>query len=176
MGFYDNVDMNVKQMSERCREYYLPEEYVVVMNIDREPFTYTIQRPENVQIHQPSTVEKELYYTKEPETITLQPGQTRLVPAYESDYIIKQLTDKIVLSGRGKIIADGGTPKESTGDPSTQHKYIQAIFQGKKNVISEYNQEVSDNESQAEQVEKELNAELETATPRSPGRPKKQIA
>lgn len=177
MGFYDNLDMNVKTMAERCREYYAPEEFVVVMNIDTEPFKYQIQRPENVVIHQPSNVTKELYYSKDPDVVTLEVAQTRLVPAYEADHVIKQLVDKMVLRNRGKIIADGGTPSESGMDPSVQHKYITQIYQGKKDFMSEYNNQLNAENTQRESVAKELDDdELDTAIARGPGRPKKQVA
>ena len=156
MSFYDNQDGSMKTMHERCREYYAPEEFVVVMNIDTEPFTYMQQRPENVQINNPSAMTKELYYLKDPDVITLTPGQTRMVPAYEADNFIKQLTDKMVLRNRQKVIEGGNNPSESAMDPQTQHKYIQAIFQGKKDFMNEYNQQVSMPVQQANQIEREL--------------------
>lgn len=176
MGYYDNLDMNVKTMAERCREYYSPEEFVIVMNIDTEPFLYQIQRPENVQIHQPSNVTKELYYLKDPDSVTLESGKTRLVPAYEADHFIKQIVDKIVLRSRGKIIEEGQTPSESAMDPATQHKYIKQIYQGKKDFMSEYNQQMEQVDATRQMVEKELNDELETTAPRRPGRPAKPVA
>lgn len=176
MGFYDNDNMDQKTMYERCREYYAPEEFVVVMNIDIIPFTYVIQRPENVTIHQPSQVTKELYYTKDPDVITLQPGQTRMVPAYEADAVIKQLVDNIVMRNRAKIIDETGkNPQESTKDPTTQHKYIKQIYQGKRDFMNEYNQQVNAPAELDNQIEKELTNDLDPIT-RGPGRPKKQIA
>jgi hypothetical protein len=176
MGFYDSQDDSIKTVHERCREYYSPAEFVVVMNIDTEPFTYTIQRPENVTIHQPSPVEKELYYLKDPDTITLQPGQTRMVPAYEADHIIKQLMDRIVLRRRGKVIEDGGTPKESVMDPATQRKYITQIYQGKRDFMSEYNDSRNAEEKSKEAIEKALEDDLEPAAAKPSQRPAKSAA
>jgi hypothetical protein len=176
MGYYDNLDNGVKTVHERCREYFSPAEFVVIMNIDTEAFTYTIQRPENVTIHQPSPVEKELYYLKDPDTITLEPGQTRLVPAYEADWMIKCLMDKMVLRNRGKVIAEGGTPRESVMDPATQHKYIRAIFQGKRDFMTEYNSARLADEKSKEAIERALDDELEPAAARPAAKPAKQAA
>jgi hypothetical protein len=77
---------------------------------------------------------------KNPERITMQPGATRLVPAYEADLMIKASIDKMVYANRSKIIADAGTPKESVSDPDTQRKYIESIYQGKRDFMSEYNE------------------------------------
>lgn len=156
MSYYDNLDMNVKTIVERCREYYNPEDFVVIMNVDSKALTYTIQRPENVLIHQPSQVTKELYYTKDPDTIIVQPGQTRLVPAYEADHFIKQLTDIIVIRNRAKIIETGLNPTESAMDPAVQHKYIKQIFQGKRDFMNEYNQQLQAQESARALANKDL--------------------
>lgn len=176
MGYYDNLNTEVKTVHERCREYYLPQDFVVVMNIDTEPFTYTIQRPENVTIHQPSPVEKELYYLHDPDTITLTPGQTRLVPAYEADHVIKQLIDKIVLRNRGRLIAEGQTPKESAMDPPTQHKYIRQIYQGKRDFISAYNDQQQTGTQPGNVIDKALEDELEPGAAKAAGQPAKQTA
>lgn len=163
---YDSLDMNVKTVAERCREYYKPQDFVMIMNIDTEPFTYTIQRPDNVVINQPSPVTKELYYSKEPDNITLAPGQTRLVPAYEADWFIKSLMDKMIFRNRKKIIDEGNTPSESATDPSTQHRYIKQIYQGKKDFMSEYNKQLSQDKAE----------EKPDVQPRRPGRPAQQTA
>lgn len=176
MGFYDNLDNNIKTVHERCRDYYSPADFVVIMNIDTLPFTYTIQRPENVTIHQPSAVEKELYYTKDPDTITLQPGQTRMVPAYEADWAIKCLIDRLVLRHRGKDLEEGKTPKESAMDPATQHKYIKQIYQGKKDFMTEYNATQAQPAAANTTMEQEISNDLEPTAQRHVGRPAKQAA
>jgi hypothetical protein len=159
-NYYDTANNDVKTMVERCRDYYAPEDFVIVMNIDTKPFTYDIQRPENVIINQTSSVTSELYYKANPDHIVLEPGQTRLCPAYEADHIIKQLVDVIVLRNRGKIIADGGTPQESAVDPATQNKYIRMIFQGKKDFMQDYNQQnIEDANNMQQELEKALEDE-----------------
>lgn len=178
MSYYDATDMTIKTMAERCRDYYAPEKFVIVMNIDTQSFTYSIQRPENVQINQPSSVTKELYYLKDPDVVTLQPGQTRLVPAYEADHVIKQLVDKMVLRNRAKIIAEEGTPQESAMDPTTQHRYIQAIFQGEKDFMEDYNKQINAENTSRALVAEDLedNEPVSQEAPRRPGRPAKQTA
>lgn len=179
-NFYDSGDTGVKTMPERLREYYDPQDFVMIMNIDTEDFGYTIQRPENVNIHQPSAVTKELYYAKDPDVITLKPGETRMAPAYEADWMIDQLVKKLVLRNRGKFMNQSGqlldpskVPTESATDSGTQHKYIKQIFQGKRDFMSEYNQQSQPKNDAIADLEKELDNE---PTSRHPGRPKKQVA
>jgi hypothetical protein len=128
----------VKTVQERCREYYKMGKFVVVMNIDTQPFVYQVQRVEN-QMVTDDGVSQTTTNLKNPERITLQPGQTRLVPAYEADLMIKALIDKIVYSNRRADEADGRSPRESVMDPQTQHKYIKQIYQGTKDFFAEYN-------------------------------------
>jgi hypothetical protein len=132
-------DNEQKTVQERCREYYAIGDFVVVMNIDTNPFAYQVQRVENQSFDQPDTVHMNITNVKNPERITMQPGETRLVPAYEADLMIKALMDKIVYANRGKIISESGTPKESVSDPDTQRKYISSIYQGKRDFMQEYN-------------------------------------
>lgn len=192
-SYYDNLNMDVKTLPERLREYYKPEDFVVIMNIDTKPLGYSIQRPENVRIHQPSPVTKELYYDKDPDQITLEPGDTRLCPAYEADWAIKQIIDVIVIGNRAQVALDGKTPTESAMDPSTQHKYIKKIFQGKRDFMSEYNQQLNKENDNRKQLEHDLEDNLPTGgstyTPnlrgnndsvnepvkRGPGRPKAEV-
>lgn len=172
-SYYDNLNMDVKTMPERLREYYEPGDFVIVMNIDTKPFSYICQREENIRIHQPTSVTKELYYDKDPDNITLAPGETRLCPAYEADIMIKQLIDTIVLANRAKVAAGGSNPTESAMDPSVQHKYIKQIFQGKRDFMNEYNQQLSKDSDSRTQAEKDLeDAPVEPTVRRGPGRPK----
>jgi len=163
-SYYDNLDMNVKTVAERCREYYKPADFVVIMNIDDEDFSYTIQHPENVVINQPSPVTKELYYSKEPDNVTMKPGQTRLVAAYEADWMIKSLMDKMIFRNRAKVIAEGNTPSESAVDPATQHRYIKQIYQGKKDFMDEYNKQLTRENAQRESIGKELDESAKRPT------------
>jgi len=168
-SFYDPSNDTVKTVYERCREYYSPEDFVVVMNIDTKPLKYMVQRPENVVIDQPSAVTKELYYKADPEIVTLQPGQTRLVPAYEADHMIKALIDKLVLDKRGIAIKEAqrkGTEDEdvqvllqtmeSVNDPATQNRYIKQIFQGKRDFLAAYNDQVNTENKARESVANDL--------------------
>jgi hypothetical protein len=192
----------VKTVQERCREYYKMGKFVVVMNIDTHPFMYQVQRVEN-QMVSDDGVSQTIVNMKNPERITLQPGQTRLVPAYEADLMVKALIDKIVYSNRHIDELKGNTPKESVMDPSTQHKYIKQIYQGTRDFLEDYNtsinkQSVLDDldeatntnaeldraRSEANELRKEL-AELkaakeenndQTQIKRSPGRPPKQTS
>ena len=128
-----------KTVQERCREFYPINAFVVVMNIDTTPFMYQVQRVENQSVDDDG-VHQNVTNVKNPERIIMQPGDTRLVPAYEADLMIKALMDKIVYSARSKVIAEEGTPKESVRDPETQRKYIESIYQGQRDFMSEFNE------------------------------------
>ncbi len=172
MSYYDNNNMDIKSMAERCRDYYDPADFVIIINPDIEPFQYVIQRPENVKIHQPSAVTKELYYLKEPDVVLLNPGQTRMVPAYEADHVIKNLSDRMIIRNRAKQDAEGLAPTESTNDPATQHKYVKMIYQGKRDFMNEFNAQLTAEQSRNQEVSNELDAEPK----RGPGRPKISVA
>lgn len=131
----------LKTVQERCREFYNIGDFVVIMNIDTLPFVYQVQRAEN-QSFDDDGVHRSIVNVKNPERITLQPGETRLVPAYEADLMIKALIDKLVYSNRSKIIAAEGTPNESVSDPETQRRYIKQIYQGKRDFMQEYNDSI----------------------------------
>lgn len=187
--FYSSQNSEVKTIQERCREYYALEDFVVIMNVDVKPFQYMVQRPENVIINQPNSVTKELYYKKDPEVITLQPGQTRLVPAYEADIMIKALIDAIVMGKRriafNRARSEGMTEDQISAlsqtlehpmDPTTQNKYIREIFQGKQDLLNSYNQQASAPVQSAAEKDLELDEPTTETIRRSPGRPKKQVA
>jgi hypothetical protein len=174
--------MDIKTVQERCREYYAISDFVVVMNIDTEPFAYQIQRPENFDYEQPDPVTMNVVMTKPPERIVLQPGETRLCPAYEADLMIKNLMDKMIYRSRGSAISEAKEKgeenvniKESVMDPETQHRYIKEIYQGKKDFLHEYNQSIDKVKSD---VAKDLEDDepVTSETPRRPGRPAKQAA
>lgn len=139
-GFYGDVDSSndVMTVQERCRDYYKIGTFVVIMNIDTSPFVYQVQREANQSVSDDG-VSQTIINVKPPERITLQPGQTRLVPAYEADLMIKALIDKIVNANRSKDLSDEKTPRESVMDPQTQKKYIALIYQGQKDFLTDYN-------------------------------------
>lgn len=142
--YYGQVNSSDEQktIQERCREFYGINEFVVVMNIDTLPYVYQVQRIENQSFDESDSPHMNITNIKPPERIIMQTGETRLVPAYEADLMIKGLIDKIVYRNREKIIVDSKgeeSPRESVADPSTQRKYIGEIYQGKRDFLSEYN-------------------------------------
>lgn len=171
-----NSDNEIKTVQERCREFYSVADFVIIMNIDTQPFVYQIQRPENQSVNEDG-VHKNIYDVKPPERIIMQPGDTRLVPAYEADLMIKSLIDKIVYSKRAIVIAANKgketqePPRESVMDPETQRKYIREIYQGKRDFLEEYNNSLKNHD-----VAKDLEDEPPTTAPRRPGRPARQAA
>lgn len=191
-----NEEMTVQ---ERCREFYKIGEFVVVMNIDTKPFVYQVQRVENQSVNDEG-VHQNIENIKPPERIIMQPGDMRLVPAYEADLMIKALIDRLVYSGRAIHIEahkhddQPEPPKESVRDPATQRKYIKAIYQGKRDFLDEFNSKKSElDDDELDEVKEEnerLKAELEKLkvaqlgnnnditdeTPKRIGRPPKQTA
>lgn len=169
-----SADNEIKTVQERCREFYAINDFVVVMNIDRFPFVYQVQRVENQSFDQPDPVHMNITNIKNPERIILQPAESRLVPAYEADLMIKSLMDKIVYRDRAQTIVDSNgeeTPKDSVMDPATQRKYIKKIYQGKRDFMQEYNDSLKKPD-----VAKDLEDDSQTEAPRRPGRPAKQTA
>lgn len=167
-------DNEIKTVQERCREFYAVNDFVVVMNIDRFPFVYQVHRVENQSFDQPDTVHMNITNVKPPERIIMQPGDSRLVPAYEADIMIKALIDKIVYRDRERIILDSNgeeTPKESVMDPYTQRKYIKEVYQGKRNFMEEYNQSLK-----KPNVLEDLEDDNTETTPKRRGRPAQQTA
>lgn len=186
-----NEEMTVQ---ERCREFYKIGAFVVVMNIDTMPFVYQVQRAENQSVNDEG-VHQNISNIKPPERITMQPGDTRLVPAYEADLMIKALIDKLVYTHREKHIAlhkndeQPDPPKESVRDPFTQRKYIELIYQGQRDFMEEFNktkktalddlgeselEKLREEKAKLEQELAKLRIEKDdpvTATPRRPGRP-----
>lgn len=183
-----------KTVQERCREYYPIGSFVVVMNIDTQPHVYQVQRIENQAVNEEG-VHRNIENVKPAERITMQPGDMRLVPAYEADLMIKSLMDRIIYRNRAKHIElhkhdeTPTPPTESVRDPATQRKYISAIYQGTRNFLDEFNskhkeQMTDDIKAENMRLKEELERlkkaqgnednEPKEDAPRRPGRPSKQ--
>lgn|ERR1035437_167843 len=133
-----------KTLRDRCRDLYAPEDFVTVINIDTSPITYQFMPPEHQKIFQPAPYAQEIHNVKPPKRVTLQPGETKLCPAYEADLMIEALVKQIT-SKRTQRKIDAGElePRLATSnwsDPQIQISLIKDIFQGKQDLVSKYNE------------------------------------
>lgn len=155
---------------ERLRRYYATSDFVTVINVDTKPLKYQFMRPEGQETFQPSPYESETHNLENPRVVTLQPGETKLCPAYEADLMIENLI-KQISSSKTQDLVDAGTlrPDRATtnwSDPQLQTDLIEEIFLGKQDLVGQFNAQNVRGE-----VEKEL--ELEPAEPARRGRPPK---
>lgn len=164
-------DSNVQTLGQRLREHYEPEDFVTVINIDTEPIRYQFTTPSDIETFSDYPGHKDTIVKRPPQVVTLQPGETKLCPAYEADLmienLIKQMTSRQVASEAEK---QGLLYKTANWtDPVLQDKMIKEIFIGKKDLVSTFNQELKPN------VEKDLLDEP-TKEPARRGRPPKEVA
>lgn len=131
-----------KNLRERLRDYYSDSEFVTVQNIDTKPLTYQFMPPENQEFVQTAAYAGELYNKKNPVVETLQPGQTKLCPAYEADLMLEVLIKQITSRKVAVAIEMGDAqPWQSANwsDPQTQTNIIEQAFLGKQDLIGSYN-------------------------------------
>lgn len=171
------TNTNIQTLGQRLREYYSPEDFVTVQNVDTLPITYQFTSPTDRETFSDYPGHKETIMKRPPQRVTLQPGETKLCPAYEADLmienLIKQMTSK---STANKIATGDAVAWQSTNwsDPIVQEKLIGQIFLGKKDILGEYN---SDLDKPNTDVEKDLLDEPTEPTPEPArrGRPPKAI-
>lgn len=162
---------DVKPLRERLREYYGETDFVTVINIDTKPLKYQFMPPDGQQFVQSGAWNGETYNIKPPQVVILQPGGTKLCPAYEADLMIENLIKQVVAGGVENKIRLGQLRPDAIADwtdPVTQKNLINKIFLGKQDLIGQFNQTVND----AKQPEvKESNDS--TGQPARIGRPPK---
>jgi hypothetical protein len=179
-----------KTLGERLRDYYDPEDFVTVQNVDSKPLSYQFMDPKNEQFFQAAPHLSETVQSKPPIVETLQPGQTKLCPAFEADRMLETLIKQITSSKTSRLIAEGKyQPWQSANwsDPRTQKSIIEEAFLGKEDLIGNYNKSQTDTKrSVTKDLELEETSESEpkfpdqtsnpieavpNEQPRRPGRP-----
>lgn len=161
------TDANVKPIRERLRERYDPEDFVTIINVDTQPVKYQFASPSDVETYSDYPGHKNTIQKRVPQVVILQPGDTKLCPAYEADQMIEATIKQIAVRRvQDKVDAGSLDAQRATADwtdPYFQTKLIDQIFVGKKDILNAYNQEMKPS------VEKDL--ELETP---KVGRPRKE--
>lgn len=155
---------SVKMIRERLRELYDPEDFVTVINIDTKPVTYQFARPSDLETYSDFPGHKNTIQKGYPQRVTLQPGDTKLVPAYEADLMIEAVIKQVAVSRIQDRVDSGELDKRVATadwtDPNFQNAMIKEIFVGKKDILNEYNKPVVD-------VSKDLELNDPTTAPRS---------
>ena len=156
-------DSSVKMIRERLRELYDPEDFVTVINIDTQPVTYQFAAPQDTETFSDYPGHKNTIQKRPPQRITLQPGDTKLVPAYEADQMIEATVKQIAIN-RIQAKIDSGELDKRVGvadwtDPYFQNETIKNIFLGKKDILNDYNVKPVD-------VSKDLELDVIPPTPR----------
>jgi len=165
------TDSSVKMIRERLRELYDPEDFVTVINVDTNPVTYQFAAPQDSETFSDYPGHKNTIQKRPPQRITLQPGDTKLVPAYEADQMIEATVKQVAMS-RIQAKIDAGEIDKRVGvadwtDPYFQNTLISQIFIGKKDILSDYN-------SKPVEVSKDLELN-EIEQPKPVGRPRKEV-
>jgi len=146
------VSSDTKTLGERLREYYDASEFVTIQNIDTQPIRYQFASPEDVETFSSYPGHKDTIVKRPPQVVTLQPGETKLCPAYEADLMIENLIKQISVRKAEQQARDNKV-LFSTGnwtDPELQKTLIDQIFVGKEDVVSKYNAQVKEKPSGVE--------------------------
>lgn len=163
------TNAEVKPIRERLRTMYEPEDFVTVINGDTKPLTYQFAAPQDQETYSDYPGHKNTIMKRPPQRLTLQPGQTKLVPAYEADLMIEAGVKQMAMSKLQERI-DGGlveARQASTDwtDPFFQTEAIKRFYVGKKDILAVYNT----------QPTAEVAKDLELDESRRPGRPRKEV-
>ncbi len=150
-------DSDTKTLGERLRDFYDPEDFVTVQNVDTKPVIYQFVSPTDTETFSDYPGHKDTIQKKPPVRRTLQPGETRLCPAHEADMIIEVLIKQITSDKVRQEIDDGTAVKWQSANwtnPATQKALIKEIFLGKQDVFAKYNKDQAAKKMTA--IEKDL--------------------
>lgn len=165
-------DSGVKMIRERLRDRYDPEDFVTVINIDTSPVTYQFAAPQDIETYSEYPGHKDTVQKRPPQRITLQPGDTKLVPAYEADMMIEVLIKQLAMHTLQDKLDAGTITKNPMGntadwtDPLFQESMIKQIFVGKRDILNDYN---------SRPVATEVAKDLDFNEPKPIGRPRKEV-
>lgn len=166
-------DSTIQTLGQRLREAYDPQDFVTVINIDTQPITYQFTAPNDIETYSDYPGHKDTIQKAPPQRITLQPGETKLCPAYEADLMIENLIKQITTKSTRTAIDEGSAVAWQSAnwtDPNVQKRLIGEIFLGKKDIIGEYNTAV---ETVDKDIEKDLALDVPAKHPG--GRPRKTV-
>jgi hypothetical protein len=164
------TNTSVKPLRERLRELYEPEEFVTVINVDTKPVKYQFMAPQDTETYSDYPGHKNTIMKRPPQVVTLQPGETKLCPAYEADLMIEATVKQIALRRVEDKVASGELDRQKATadwtDPYFQVEMIKQIFVGKKDILNAYN-----NPTPVAEVEKDLDFNEQAKV----GRPRKEV-
>lgn len=169
------TDSSIQTLGQRLREYYAPEDFVTVINVDNTPITYQFTNPTDIETFSDYPGHKDTIQKAAPQRVTLNPGDTKLCPAYEADLMIENLIKQITSKAVRKEIDSGQAVKWQSAnwsDPNVQEKLIKEIFLGKKDIVGAYNKDISTPPIPA--LNKDLDLDV-TPEPARRGRPPKTV-
>lgn len=162
------TNAQVKPIRERLRELYEPEDFVTVINVDTQPVKYQFASPSDLETYSDYPGHKNTIQKRVPQVVILQPGDTKLCPAYEADQMIEATIKQIALRRVQDRVDSGDLDKQRATadwtDPYFQTSLIGQIFVGKKDILNMYNQE----------IKKDVSKDLELDE-KPVGRPRKEV-
>lgn len=138
---------NSRTLGQRLRDYYDPSDFVTIQNVDTDPIKYQFARPDDTETFSDYPGHKNTVQRRTPTVVILDPGETRLCPAYEADLMIENLIKQLAMKQINKKIKSGeAQPWQSADwtDPIAQDHWIKEIFIGKEDVVKQYNEQMSD--------------------------------
>lgn len=131
---------------ERLRQYYDPEDFVTVINADTKPVRYQFASPTSIETLSSGPGDKNTIMHRPPQVVVLQPGETKLCPAYEADMMIENTIKQIAMASLEQRVESGLIDKNRATfdwtDPNFQRKWIDKIFLGKEDIIGKYNKSI----------------------------------
>lgn len=138
-------DSDIKTLGERLRDTYASEDFVTVQNVDTQPLRYQFTTPSDIETFSDYPGHKNTVQKRVPQTIVLQPGETKLCAAYEADLMIENLIKQITSRNTQKQVEDKGVMYMTANwqDPTTQKELIKKIFIGKRDVLGAFNKNLN---------------------------------
>jgi len=154
-------------LRERLRQKYDPEDFVTVINADTKPITYQFASPADQETFSDYPGHKNTIMRKPPRRLTIQPGVTKLCPAYEADQFIEVGIKQMAMRGLNSQVDAGKLDSHKATadwtDPNFQEAMIAKFFMGKKDILNSYN----DNVNTTPSVEEDLNINEPVPAPKA---------
>jgi hypothetical protein len=111
---------------ERISKHFTGSDFVRVINIDDQPFSWVYADPAKESVDQPDKVTRRVYYGQ-PRVATLNPGESRVLLGAEAFVMVEALYKHCVQKSAQK---NNTTLASAMPDQGTQDSYIKQIFLG----------------------------------------------
>lgn len=160
---------DTRHLRERLRDFYDEGDFVNIINTDTKSLKYQFMNPVNME-DASTAAGKYVIMHKPPTVVILQPGQTKLCPAFEADLMLEALIKQITSTKTLDRVAEGtiGDAVASTDWSSfeVQNAIVKQAFLGKEDILGRNNDEPID-------ITKDLDIEPDRE-PAKVGRPRKE--